>query len=683
VGFVDDLAFNADGSLLAAVGEGKVTVWDTVTHEDEGPPLSGDRFVMSPTDPDVAAVTRGDRAQLWDLRSRRRIGEPFSGHLVAFSPDGRLLAAADTSERVSIRDTETVDRLGLPLAVPLRRLQSLTFDAAGTELAIGSPAQVRIWHVGRHTPLGRPLPLDGWGGIAFSPDGRLLAGAHTFKDGAMGVRLFTVSDGAPLGKRMSGHTKPVVSLSFNAAGSRLASVDDDKNVLLWDVATGRQVGPPLPGAEAAFTPDGRRLVAIGVDGLLRVWDATSGERIGSPIVGHIQGGSALALGREGALIASSDEAGTIQFWSMPPGSMMGSTLRVRRGSSPQFSNDGSLLAAERSGARRVRVWDAATGRPVGRMPNASAFTRTPRGVLLASRGRFLVWNPESGQVDSQPQLGRYPFDALAFAPEGRTLALEKSWFGPRWLWNVSARRRIGPLTKKDAFSPGSGSGLAFSSDGKMIAMMAANGAGLHIWDTASGDRLGAMIRIPPSVVGGVGAIAFSPDGQQLAVSDYFLGTVHLWNVKTRDRVQTVVTGHRLGVESMSFSPDGTVLATTSPDDTVRLWDTRSGGQIGLPLPMPGRVSRRHGLSFGRVEVRFTEDGSLTAVSETGTTRFWGPIFNLTGACDEASAYVVLDDLQQYAPSGWKPACDLGQDVRWLPVRGLSDDTVSTVSEPTS
>ncbi|MDP7030647.1 MAG: hypothetical protein QF733_10595, partial [Phycisphaerales bacterium] len=41
----------------------------------------------------------------------------------------------------------------------------------------------------------------------------------------------------------------------------------------------------------------------------------------------------------------------------------------------------------------------------------------------------------------------------------------------------------------------------------------------------------------------------------------------------------VLRGHEMRVNSVTFSPDGTRLASASADNTIRLWETRSRGQI--------------------------------------------------------------------------------------------------------
>ncbi|MFF3820593.1 WD40 repeat domain-containing protein [Streptomyces bluensis] len=71
-------------------------------------------------------------------------------------------------------------------------------------------------------------------------------------------------------------------------------------------------------------------------------------------------------------------------------------------------------------------------------------------------------------------------------------------------------------------------------------------------------------------------MAISPDGRTLATSSDD-DTVRLWDVATGE-VRPTFTGHTGPVYAVAFGPDGRTLATGSWDKTVRLWD------VNLPTP---------------------------------------------------------------------------------------------------
>ena len=109
----------------------------------------------------------------------------------------------------------------------------------------------------------------------------------------------------------------------------------------------------------------------------------------------------------------------------------------------------------------------------------------------------------------------------------------------------------------------------------------------------------------------VNSVAFSPDGQTLA-SGSSDETVRLWDVKTGQHRQTF-RGHTREVQSVAFSPDGHLLASGGSDETVRLWDVKTGQHR-----QTFRGHRHFVLS-----VAFSPNGqTLASGGVDGTIRLW-------------------------------------------------------------
>ncbi len=71
------------------------------------------------------------------------------------------------------------------------------------------------------------------------------------------------------------------------------------------------------------------------------------------------------------------------------------------------------------------------------------------------------------------------------------------------------------------------------------------------------------------------SMSFSPDGSMLAGAGWD-GVIRIWDAQTRELKRCL--GHSLGVWSISWSPDGAYLASGGVDPSIIIWDVQSGRQ---------------------------------------------------------------------------------------------------------
>ncbi|MFD8081616.1 NB-ARC domain-containing protein [Kitasatospora sp. NPDC059722] len=191
------------------------------------------------------------------------------------------------------------------------------------------------------------------------------------------------------------------------------------------------------------------------------------------------------------------------------------------------------------------------------------------------------------------------------------------------------------------------------------------------WPLPDQPRTG-VVRVLTGHVNGVSDCAFSPEGTLLATSSHD-GTVRLWDSATGGPVR-ILTGHVGAVAACAFSPDGTLLATTGHDRTARLWDTHTGTPVRTLTGHSGPV----------VDCAFSPDGTLLATaSHDRTARLWDtrtgtPVRTLTGHDAETVACAFSPDGTLLATTGHDRTARLWH-VHTGTRRILFDDHCETVT----
>jgi WD40 repeat protein len=143
---------------------------------------------------------------------------------------------------------------------------------------------------------------------------------------------------------------------------------------------------------------------------------------------------------------------------------------------------------------------------------------------------------------------------VAFSPDGTLLAGHGWEFA--YVWNVGDGRMVARMYQWDV------RGVSFRPDGKLVTGGGYGRQRVALWDPSTGHRLGSL----SGNVGVVTDVAFSPDGSKLATTSGD-GTLRLWDGRSLEPIITLA----LDADGrLAFSPDGTRLAYEARDGMVRV-----------------------------------------------------------------------------------------------------------------
>lgn len=403
-GLARTAAFSPNGKYVATADrENAVIIWDIKTHQPIAPPLFGSDHVyrmysgvfalaFSPDSKWLAAASWDGNLYIWDISNAEsgiRVLSFTEGlnyiSSMAFSQDGKKLAIGG-----SIVTMWNVDAQGqLSSKSEISDLEgsvtSIAFSPDGRFLAVGSEdGKIILKDLKEGWGLYHYFSETGFVKAALSPDASILALANsqnmTFRNVATGLVISPPLISQPNTKSL----RDIYDLVFSPNGEFLASIEGNRSyspdyvseidsIVLWDVATQRQIGLPFHIQDRvnslAFDPTNKILASGGEDKTIILWDIATGQPLGKPLVGHTSGLiNDIIFSLDGKSLASNDRDRTIIVWDVASGQITCKFLTNPESYSQilAFSSDSKILMGSSIGPKLIG-WNLSTCQPLSNL----------------------------------------------------------------------------------------------------------------------------------------------------------------------------------------------------------------------------------------------------------------------------------------------------------------------------
>ncbi|KAJ3260331.1 hypothetical protein HK103_000966 [Boothiomyces macroporosus] len=529
----------------------------------------------------------GNRVSVYDLVGNKSITLPFENRKdiarIEISPKATLLISVDEDGRallINYQKQVLLHRHNFKAAV-----YDLKFSPNGQFLAVTHGNQVQIWHAPGFTREFAPFVLyktysghfDLVTSICWSKDSKYFLTCS--KD--MTTRLHAIDRDDFAGACLTGHSDAVIGAWFSHDEKSVYSVSKDGALFEWTMQGGKWSNE----SELSQMPRKKKRTDEEVKPIMK-WKSTNRHYFKQ---NHAKVVSATFHSQTGLLSVGFD-SGIFGIWELPDFINIHTlSISQKKINTVAVNASGEWLAFGCSKLGQLLVWEWQSESYIlkqqGHQQDMTSIDYSKDGQYIATGGddgKVKIWSTQTGFCFVTFTEHTGSVKAIEFAKR-KQVVFSASLDGTVRAFDLIRYRNFRTFTSP---TPEQFNCLAVDQSCEIICAASMDNFDIYLWSVQTGK----LLEILSGHEAPVSCLAFSYSTGQLA-SGSWDKNIRTWDIFSRDKA-TEVINHTSEVLAMAYSPDGSMICSTTMDGNINFWSTDDFKLISI-------IEGRKDISAGR------------------------------------------------------------------------------------
>ncbi len=656
--------FSPDGSEIIACSADSIVFWSTLNGDllkvvklKNGGYIHSIQFGKNDN---ILIIKSQYKISAWDLKQEKEVNNYYSGYSKqiyshSIHPDSSLVLISDSEENVRLYNYITDSVIKIADSDSLK-LNDATFSPSGDIFTTITDNWIRVWSSNDLQVLHEFEAADqpDLFRTKISSDNESIA-TSAYDDST--ILIFNLISGRSASIR---HNDLVYDFEFTNEDNNLLTTSRDSTICLWDLNKGELKYRLRQNHGTAYklilSKSGQQFLSIAHDKSISLWDTESGNLI-TKFSGYADVPTSIEFSPDEQFISNGAWNGNINIWNLKSGkihkTLNGHSDLIARTS---YSKDSRQLLSGSFDSTGI-LWNIEDGSTTivlnhnGWVWSTAFESNSDLIATCSSDSTVKIIHSSTGKLKSHIKDDQ-PLVDIKFGADGKNIITVSE--NDAKLWSTSGKMRW--RLKDKGYSPVT---AVFSKKKNSVYLIGLEGVitELNISNGKVKDRFGYSSTLSSWDVG----ITSSRDEIITGSND---NSAQLWSLSEQKVIRQYI-GHQNSIFSVDISPNDKIIATSSRDCSIILWDKQTGKQLIRLLYFeedPNKWLHIHpsGLfdaSPEAMELMYWTKGLEIIEFAQLKDRYWVP-----GLWEKVMKGEVLPDVRSMQELKLQPKVDLGEVV---------------------